>query len=60
MEQITVRYVCELAHAPVEHGKLTFDIALGRWLDPHPDARVRRLADCYLEAWRARQRMAAA
>jgi len=54
-EQITLCYVCELAHAPVEHGKLTFDCAGNLWLNPHADARVQRLADCYLETYRARQ-----
>jgi hypothetical protein len=54
-EQITLRYVCELAYAPVEHGKLTFDQVAERWLHPHADARVQRLAECYLETYRARQ-----
>jgi hypothetical protein len=53
--QITLWYVCELAHAPVEHGKLSFDCAEGRWLNPHADARVQRLAACYLETYRSRQ-----
>ena len=54
-DQITLWYVCELAHAPVEHGKLSFDCAEGRWLNPHADARVQRLAACYLETYRSRQ-----
>jgi hypothetical protein len=54
-EQITLWYVCELAHAPVEHGKLMFDRAANLWLNPHSDARVQRLAEAYLEAYRARQ-----
>jgi hypothetical protein len=54
-DQITLWYVCELAHAPVEHGKLSFDCAEGRWLNPHADARVQRLAVCYLETYRSRK-----
>ena len=54
-EQITFWYVCELAHAPVEHGKLTFDRVEERWLSPHADSRVQRLAACYLETYRSRQ-----
>src|SRR5262249_39751900 len=54
-EQITLCYVCEKAHAPVEHGKLTFDLVAQGWLNPHADQRVQRLANCYLEAWKSRQ-----
>ena len=54
-EQITLSYVCELGHAPVEHGKLVFDAIQGHWSDPHADARVQRLADCYLAAYRMRR-----
>ena len=53
--QITLWYVCERAHAPIEHGKLTFDLVAQDWQNPHPDARVHRLANCYLETYRSRQ-----
>ena len=53
-EQVTICFVCELAHAPIEHGELTFDLGSGRWLNPHSDARVHRLATCYVETCRAR------
>ena len=52
-EQIALWYVCELGHAPVEHGKLTFTLASEAWRDVHPDRRVHRLADAYLRAHRA-------
>jgi hypothetical protein len=54
-DQITLLYVCERNHAPVEHGKLTFDLLGERWLNPHADARVNRLADCFLLTYRTRQ-----
>ena len=54
-EQVTICFVCELAHAPVEHGKLMFDLASEAWLNAHPDPRVLRLATCYLQTYRARQ-----
>lgn len=54
-EQITLWYVCELAHAPMAHGKLTFDCLSNLWLNPHADLRVQRLADCYLQSYRSRQ-----
>jgi hypothetical protein len=53
--QVTLRYVCELAHAPVEHGKLTFDLTSEVWLDIPADSRVITLAGAYLRAYRTRQ-----
>lgn len=59
-QQVTLSFVCELAHAPIEHGKLTFDLTSGVWLSPNPDPRVFRLAASYLHAYRARTDVAAA
>lgn len=57
-EQITLSYSCELGHAPIEHGTLTFALADETWLNTHGDARVRRLADSFLQSYRARQAIA--
>ena len=54
-EQITICFVCELAHAPIEHGKLIFDLASEDWLNADADPRVLRLATCYLQTYRVRQ-----
>jgi hypothetical protein len=54
--QFTLWYTCELAHAPIEHGKLTFNLASGECLTPHADSRVHRLATSYVESYRARNR----
>ncbi|MGA2966376.1 MAG: hypothetical protein ABSD64_09195 [Terriglobales bacterium] len=54
-EQVTIGFICELDHAPIEHGKLTFDLAGEVWVNPHADVRVHRLANCYLQTYRARQ-----
>ncbi len=54
-EQMTLWYVCELRHAPVEHGKLIFDLSGRTWLRAHSDPRVQRLAESYLRAYRDRQ-----
>lgn len=60
--QITLCYVCEFAHAPKAHGMLTYDLAAEAWRNAPDatseatnDARVRRLATSYLQAYRARQ-----
>jgi hypothetical protein len=54
-DQVTISFVCELGHAPIEHGELTFDLMSEVWLNPHPDPRVATLATGYLRAYRARQ-----
>jgi hypothetical protein len=54
-DQVTITFVCELDHAPIEHGELAFDPASEAWLNPHPDPRVLRLANCYLQTFRARK-----
>jgi hypothetical protein len=54
-KQLTFSYVCELAHAPIEHGKLTFDLASEVWIDAPADPRVAVLAQAYLQAYRIRQ-----
>ena len=47
-------FVCELGHAPIEHGELTFDLASEAWLKADADPRVLRLATCYLQTYRVR------
>ncbi len=54
VNQVTLWYVCEKNHAPVERGRLTFDLANQAWSNPHADERVQRLATCYIETYRAR------
>jgi hypothetical protein len=54
-EQIILSYSCELNHAPREHGTMTFDLNREAWQNTHADARVRRLADSYLQSYRSRQ-----
>jgi hypothetical protein len=54
-ELVTLCYVCELGHAPVESGKLSFDLMRGIWINLHSDSRVQRLADCFLRTYRAQQ-----
>jgi len=54
-EQIVLHYACELNHAPVEHGTLTYEFARKDWREAHADARINRLAVSYLYAYRARR-----
>lgn len=54
-QRIVLCYVREKDHVPVEHGTLEYDHAHARWRSSHPDARVQRMAECYLEAYLVRK-----
>ena len=57
--QLSVSFVCELAHAPVEFGTLTYDLTANVWIDAKSDSRVMRLANSYLQTYRLRRMNAA-
>jgi hypothetical protein len=48
-------YVCEKDHQPAERGKLEFRIHDGGCLNPHPDPRIQRMAECFLAARKAKE-----
>jgi hypothetical protein len=55
-EGLKLRYVCERDHRPVESGFLEFDVASGEWRARHVDARVQRMAECYLATYFERKK----
>ena len=48
---LLLRYVCERDHRPVEHGDLEFDLAQATWVRRHDDARIQKMAECFLESY---------
>jgi hypothetical protein len=44
-------FVCELDHRPVAHGELAIDLGTGAWLRRHDDARIQKMAECFLESY---------
>jgi len=54
-DHIGLYFTSERDHAPREHGPLTFDRVQQRWLALHPDARVQRMAECYLQSYLSRR-----
>jgi hypothetical protein len=48
---LILRYVCERDHRPVEHGDLEFDLAQAAWLRQHDDARIQKMAECFLQSY---------
>jgi hypothetical protein len=47
---IRICYVCERNHLPVEHGDLRFDAQQGKWVKPHADLRLQKMAECFLKS----------
>jgi hypothetical protein len=50
-QKLTVQFVCEAGHAPAAHGMLEYDAAAGRWSCLHADARIQRMAECFLDSY---------
>jgi hypothetical protein len=48
---LSLRYVCEREHRPVEHGDLQFDLSAASWIALHSDARIQEMAECFLESY---------
>jgi len=48
---IRLIYVCERSHRPVERGEVEFDPQRSQWLRRHDDARVQKMAECFLESF---------
>jgi len=53
---IQLCFVLERAHQPHAHGTLLYALASDSWLEPHRDVRIQRMAECYLDSYRARRR----
>jgi hypothetical protein len=48
---LRLRYVCERNHRPAAHGDLEFDLSRATWLRRHDDARIQKMAECFLESY---------
>jgi hypothetical protein len=48
-------FVCELAHRPANHGTLEYDIDRNQWICPHPEPRIQKMAECYVETYLQRR-----
>jgi hypothetical protein len=52
---LLLHYVCERNHKPGEHGDLEFDWSRAVWLRRHEDARIQKMAECFLESYLQRK-----
>jgi hypothetical protein len=48
--EIRICYVCERDHRPIERGELEFDVQQSIWVRGHRDARLQKMADCFLKS----------
>ena len=56
--RIRVAYVCERGHLPAEHGNLEYRVHDALWTTRHPDQRIQKMAECFLESWLRKTRRA--
>jgi hypothetical protein len=54
-ETVSVQYVLETEYLPSEHGVLNFDQRSGSWISAHPDQRIQRKAECFLQSYLGRK-----
>ena len=59
-EGVLMWYVCESDHRPAEHGTLEYNAADPAWIRPHGDARIQKMAECYLDSYLRKTRDAVA
>ena len=52
---LSVWFVHELSHRPAGNGTLEYDLSLGQWISCHPDPRIQKMADCYLQSYLLRR-----
>lgn len=48
---VSLLYVCERDHRPITHGELMFDLITTTWPRRHADARIQKMAECFLESY---------
>jgi hypothetical protein len=53
--QLLLWFVCESGHRPADHGTLEYDFSLGQWISSHSDARIQKMAECYLQSYLLRR-----
>jgi hypothetical protein len=48
---VHLTYVYEQANRPAGRGELEFDLSRATWLRRHEDARIQKMAECFLESY---------
>jgi hypothetical protein len=53
--QLMLWFVCETDHRPAHHGQLQYDALLGQWTSSHPEPRIQKMAECYMQSYLQRR-----
>jgi hypothetical protein len=53
--RLRLLFVCEIGHRPAQHGTLEYDLDRAGWTSFHPDSRIQKMADCYLQSYLQRR-----
>lgn len=53
--QLMLWFVCESGHHPVHHGQLEYNVSLGQWISSHPESRIQKMAECYVQSYLLRK-----
>lgn len=53
-QAISVQFVREAEHLPIDSGLLEYDRVSATWVSLHPEQRVQKLADCFLQSYLGR------
>lgn len=48
---VTLSFVCERDHRPIQHGTIDFSRVDQRWISGHADPRIQKMAECYLDSY---------
>jgi len=43
-----VLFVCERNYLPADHGELLYEKSRNAWIEPHENACIKRMAECYV------------
>jgi len=54
-QHLLISFTGESAHLPIEHKQLEFDASQMQWTTPHPDVRIQKLAECYMQSYLQRR-----
>jgi hypothetical protein len=56
--RISLKFVFETDYLPAGHGLLEYDELLNTWVSTHPEPRIQRLAECFLQSYLERKNFA--
>ena len=53
--RLNLAFDCEARHQPAEWGNLEYDRSLDAWVSSHPNRRLQKMAECYLQSYLMRK-----